>query len=188
MQGPAPPAGLRDQEGRRCLPAVATPLPRTAAADSNVQAQTDLGLRRATPPSALALAREPSDAPHPRPHQPNPSPEFETANTADITRDLVRADTQLHSHLATRGDYHPRQIPGTPPSLAYLPRTATPRDATSATPQHRQERFTPRRRYNAAPPTQTGQACSRRGGLGGQIHGHNPLEAMELREGARLQG
>ena len=98
-----------------------------------------------TPPSALALAREPSDAPHPRPHQPNPSPEFETANTADITRDLVRADTQLHSHLATRGDYHPRQIPGTPPSLAYLPRTATPRDATSATPQHRQARFTPRR-------------------------------------------
>ena len=146
------------------------------------QAQTDLGLRRATPPSALALARDALTNQIPRLKQ------SETANTADITRDLVRADTQLHSHLATRGDYHPRQIPGTPPSLAYLPRTATPRDATSATPQHRQERFTPRRRYNAAPPTQTGQACSRRGGLGGQIHGHNPLEAMELREGARLQG
>ena len=32
-------------------------------------------VRRATPPSALARARDPSDAFHPRPHQPNPSPE-----------------------------------------------------------------------------------------------------------------
>lgn len=150
------------------------------------QAQTDLGLRRATPPSALALAREPSDAPHPRPHQPNPSPEFETANTADITRDLVRADTQLHSHLETRGDYHPRQSPGTRPHHR-LPTLRVRRHPDTPPRQHpnigRQDS-----RHDGAPPTQTGQACSRRGGLGGQIHGHNPLEAMELREGARLQG
>ena len=163
---------------------------------------TSLGVPTLTQPPRSTLCRRPganrprSEARYtafgtrPRPRAlgrapPAPSP---TKSLADITRDLVRADTQLHSHLATRGDYHPRQIPGTPPSLAYPPRTATPRHATSATPQHRQARFTPRRRYNAAPPTQTGQACSRRGGLGGQIHGHNPLEVMELREGARLQG